>query len=166
MTIAKWKVLFSKNLNNQVQNSGLSPNQFREQAGFTSATWHNYINEKRLPRNPSDIEKIAKVTGINPAALFGWMPALIAGTKSLTLSSNQLTYPAGSALHYTEVSKELADGQYLFMVDEQPILKRITRRLDGRFDVLGENGVETYDNEKSDSFKVLGKVTAVTLVIS
>ncbi len=169
-SLAKSKIRFSSNLQKLVKQTGFSENEYREKAGFSSATWYNYLRGVRLPREPGDAERLAKVAGVSPAFLYGWdasdaLPDFATDCATITLEADQLGYPSGTAIHYKTRIKGPTDGTYVLSVKSQIVLRKIKIRLDDDLDISDGKDTETYTRKDFKTFKVLGKASGVTLSI-
>lgn len=167
--LAAWKLIFSDNLKAAIAATGLTDNDFRQKAGYSSQTWYCYKNGTRIPSNPSDIENLAAVAGINPAQFFGWdssgsLPSSLYGAEHLTLSTPQLDYPAGAVLYYAPGTFSI-DGVYIVKPNGSPIIRRLSQSLGGG--VIASDGTteHTYPLDELKSLPILGRVIGVTALI-
>lgn len=157
-TYEQWRALFSKNLKALIKKSGLTEQQYRKAAGMETQPFYNYINALRIPKNPSDIETLARVAGASPADLFGWKTGL---NNDLTLhcieisiKSGQAGIAAGSTLFVNpDIVGPVDGGLYAFGSHENPILRRVKILVSGQIDVEGE----TYSPNEFTALPKLGR---------
>jgi len=169
-TLPQWKKIFAGNLQKLIAASGLTDNEYRQQAGYSSQTWYCYVRGTRLPSNPSDVEKLAAVAGANPATLYNWhdvsaLPAAVRSCQHVELSSHQLGYAAGSVVHYNPNKVGVSDGLFVIQVNGLPLLRRVTARLDEKIDISDGQQTQAYSPASFSTFNVLGKVTGVTALL-
>ncbi len=169
-TLPLWKKLFADNLQKLIKTSGLTDNEYRQRAGYSSQTWYCYVRGTRIPSNPSDVEKLTAVVGANPAVLFGWhdvsaLPAPVRECQHAELTSPQLGYAVGSMVHFDPTKTGLSDGVFVIEVNGNPLLRRVTARLDQQIDVSDGVQTQAYNPDAFSTFKVLGKVTGVTALL-
>ncbi|MEY8204992.1 MAG: hypothetical protein RPR40_07930 [Bermanella sp.] len=169
-TLPQWKKIFTVNLRKLINASGLTDNEYRQQAGYSSQTWYCYVHGTRLPSNPSDIEKLAAVAGANPASLFGWhdlsaLPHGVRQCRHTELTSRQLGYAAGSMVHYDDKKRGLVDGLFIIQVNGAGLLRRITSRLDGKIEVSDGEQTQAYSAASFAEFNIMGQVVAVTAML-
>lgn len=167
--LAAWKKIFSDNLKVTIAASGLTDNDYRQKAGYSSQTWYCYKNGTRIPSNPSDVENLAAVGGVNPAQLYGWnvtakLPQQLTRAEQITLKTPQLDYAAGSILYYLP-GTYTADGIYIVNTNGQALVRRLALSIDGLITVSDSASSQSYSPVDIKSLPLLGRVIGSTVLI-